>query len=672
VKKDDMSRNSTDDSAHSLHSTAVIGTRLSHYLLAEEIGAGGMGVVYRARDERLDRDVAIKVLPSGTLDEIARARFRREALALSRLNHPHIGMIHDFGSDQGTDYLVMELVRGRTLRTRLREGPLPIDEAVAITISVAEALEEAHEQGVVHRDLKPENVLLTTKGWVKVLDFGLAALRSMPGTTVTTETLTTAHTLTGTLPYMAPEQLLGRPAESRTDLYAVGVLLYELTTGTRPFEADVQAALIGEILHKKAAAPSSRRAGIPLWLDGIVSRCLEKEVSGRFESATGLKEALLAGARSGAGSTPARTGGAAGTAGAGAGMESAASSELVDVVTPRAIHSTPKSGFPAGAASQSVNPEAYDAVIRGRQIIGRRTEESMRRGIEYLRRAIEIDPLYPPAYAALATAYDLMGFFAMTAPVDCFPRARVAAARAIELDPSWAPAYSAIAYVSLYYDWDLRKAEELFLKSIELDPQYSLAPLWYANMLLFERRFEEATDAIHRAQALDPLSSIVTMSQGWTAMFQREYEWALREYKKATDFDPDFHVAHWMASWCMMGLGRYDDAVASCTRAIEASKGLLICYPSLARAHAMAGRTGEARRILSELEAKSPARYVEPVEVAIAYEALGERDAAFAWLDRGLRERSHWLLTLDVEPRFDSLREDPRFKELAAKVGVRA
>jgi tetratricopeptide (TPR) repeat protein len=155
-------------------------------------------------------------------------------------------------------------------------------------------------------------------------------------------------------------------------------------------------------------------------------------------------------------------------------------------------------------------------------------------------------------------------------------------------------------------------------------------------------------------------------------MFQRQYEWALREYKKATDFDPDFHVAHWMASWCMMGLGRHDEAAASATRAIEASKGLLVCYPSLARAHALAGRKDEARRILAELEAKSPARYVEPVEVAIAYDALGERDTAFAWLERGFRDRSHWLLTLNVEPRFDAMREDPRFQDLKARVGVPA
>ena len=645
----------------------MIGTRLSHYTLVEEVGAGGMGVVYRARDERLERDVAVKVLPAGSLDEVTRSRFRREAVALSRLNHPHIGMIHDFGSEEGTDFLVMELVRGRTLRDRLRDGALPVEEAVAIAIAVAEALEEAHEQGVIHRDLKPENVLLTTKGWVKVLDFGLAALRSAPGATVVTETLTAANMLTGTLPYMAPEQLLGKQADGRADLYALGVLLYELSTGRRPFEAEVQAALIGEILHKQAAAPSSRRAGIPLWVDGVVSRCLEKEPAGRFENAGALKAALKRGAPPRAETSSASNAEESPSGGAAGPRSSSGASGIGSTASPGAAP-TPSSGFPAGGASQSVNPEAYDAVLRGRQIIGRRTEESMRRGIEYFRRAIELDPLYPPAYAALATAYDLMGFFAMAAPADCFPRARVAAARAIELDSHWAPAYAALAYVSLYHDWDLRRAEGLFRKAIDLDPQYAIGHLWYANLLLFEKRFDEAVTAVSRAQALDPLSSIVTMSHGWTWMFRREPARALPEYRKAIDFDPEFHVAHWMASWVLSDLGRHEEAATSAARAIEVSKGLLVCYPALARAQALAGRADEARRGLAELEAKSPARYVEPVEMAIAYEALGERDTALAWLDRAVAERAHWLVAANVDPRFDSLREDPRFAAVVAKI----
>ena len=159
------------------------------------------------------------------------------------------------------------------------------------------------------------------------------------------------------------------------------------------------------------------------------------------------------------------------------------------------------------------------------------------------------------------------------------------------------------------------------------------------------------------------------MSHGWTWMFRRQPERALREYRKAIDFDPEFHVAHWMAAWVLSDLGRHDEAVASVTRAIEVSKGLLICVPTLARAHALAGRKDEARRILAELEAKSPDRYVEPLEVALAYEALGDREIAIAWMERALRERSHWLVAAGVDSRFDSMRGDARFAELLGKVG---
>ena len=659
----------------------MIGTRLSHYLIAEELGAGGMGVVYRARDERLDRDVAVKVLPAGSLDETTRARFRREALALSRLNHPHIGMVHDFGSDQGTDFLVMELVRGRTLRARLREGPLPVEEVADIGIAVADALEEAHEQGVIHRDLKPENVLITAKGWVKVLDFGLAALRAMPGTTVTTETLTVAHTLTGTLPYMAPEQLIGKPAEAQTDIYALGVLLYELATGRRPFEETNQAALIGEILHKKGVAPSSHRAGIPLWFDSVTARCLEKELTARFENAAALKAALKAGVKAGASTatmgapvTGGSPGGVAVLTPPGSGPATPHGSPLAGTVTPGVSPSswspvTPGYGQHAGAGG-AVNPEAYSAVLRGQSVIARRTEDGVRRGIEYLQRAIDIDPVYAAGYAALAAAYNIMGYYAMTAPSDCFPRARAAAQRAVELNPAWAQAYTSLGYVALYYEWDFPRAEALFKKAIELDPQYAIGPLWYANLLIFQRRFDEALEMVTRAQNLDPLSSIVSMSKGWVSAYNGDLEGALREYKKTTDFDPEFHVAPWMASWVLTNLGRMDEALQAATRAVEVSKGLLIVYPALARVHALAGRPAEARRVLSDLEAKSPARYIDPVEISMAYEALGERDRALEWLDRGLKERGHWMIALGIDQRFDSMRGDPRFEATAKKVGV--
>ncbi len=212
----------------------MIGKTLSHYRIVEKIGAGGMGEVYRAHDERLERDVALKVLPTGTLaDEANRKRFRKEALALSKLNHPHIATVHDFDTQAGTDFLVMELVEGVTLSDKLAGGPLLEKELARLGMQLAEALEEAHERGVVHRDLKPGNVMVTAKGQVKVLDFGLAKLLrpDVASATATTESFTETQAVAGTLPYMAPEQLRGEGVDARTDIHALGAVLYEMATG---------------------------------------------------------------------------------------------------------------------------------------------------------------------------------------------------------------------------------------------------------------------------------------------------------------------------------------------------------------------------------------------------------------------------------------------------------
>src|SRR5688572_15123224 len=234
----------------------MIGRTFSHYRVIERLGAGGMGEVYRAFDEHLDRDVALKVLPPGTLgDDAARRRFRREAEALSRLNHAHIATVHDFDSSDGIDFLVMEYVPGQTLSQHIAGGPRSEKEIATLGGEVAAALEEAHERGVVHRDLKPANIIVTPKGRVKVLDFGLAQL-SGTATDVEQTTTRTAGGFEGTLPYMAPEQVRGEPVDARTDIYALGIVLYEMVTGRRPFDDTQTGRLTDAILHAPVIPPT--------------------------------------------------------------------------------------------------------------------------------------------------------------------------------------------------------------------------------------------------------------------------------------------------------------------------------------------------------------------------------------------------------------------------------
>jgi len=267
----------------------MIGQTLGHYRIIEKIGEGGMGVVYRARDERLERDVALKVLPAGALaDEETRKRFRREALALSKLNHPNIATIHDFNSERDMDFLAMEYISGVTLREKSLPGALPEAEVVSLGKQTAEALEAAHEQGIIHRDLKPGNIMVTPKGLLKVLDFGLAKLFQPSGTIEKTLTLTGAQGLTGTLPYMAPEQLDGRDVDARTDIHALGAILHELVTGKKPFPQETRSKIMHAIFDKQPELARSLGANISEGLERIISKCLEKEPANRYASAKEL------------------------------------------------------------------------------------------------------------------------------------------------------------------------------------------------------------------------------------------------------------------------------------------------------------------------------------------------------------------------------------------------
>jgi len=273
------------------------GTKLGPYEIEEAIGAGGMGEVYRARDTRLDRAVAIKVLAPHLAERPEhRQRLDREAKAISSLSHPHICQLYDVGHENGVDFLVMEFIEGETLADRLARGPLPIDEVLRYGVQIADALEKAHRQGIVHRDLKPANVMLTTEG-AKLLDFGLARTDGAVGgsdadltvSPTVSKPLTAAGTLIGTYQYMAPEQLEGKTSDVRTDLFALGAVLYEMATGRRAFVAETQASLIGAIMHEKPQPVSSIEPMTPPAFDRVIQSCLAKDPEERWQTAHDVK-----------------------------------------------------------------------------------------------------------------------------------------------------------------------------------------------------------------------------------------------------------------------------------------------------------------------------------------------------------------------------------------------
>src|SRR6267378_749665 len=276
------------------------GRRLGPYEVLSAIGAGGMGEVYKARDTRLDRIVAIKVLPTHLADRSElRERFEREAKTIASLNHPHICTLYDTGHQDEIDYLVMEYLEGETLALRLLKGALPIEQVLQYAIEISDALDKAHRKGVTHRDLKPGNIMLTKSG-AKLLDFGLAKLKQdgspanvqLSQLPTMDDPLTAQGTILGTLQYMAPEQVEGRDVDGRTDIFAFGAVVYEMATGKRAFEGKSQASLIAKILETDPPSMSSLQPMTPPALDRVVKRCLAKEPEKRWQAASDLCEEL--------------------------------------------------------------------------------------------------------------------------------------------------------------------------------------------------------------------------------------------------------------------------------------------------------------------------------------------------------------------------------------------
>jgi serine/threonine protein kinase len=275
--------------------TLPVGTTFGPYELLSPIGAGGMGQVYRARDGRLKRDVAVKVLPlSSTADSSCFKRFEQEAIAAGSLNHPNVLVIHDVGTRAGAPYIVSELLEGETLHSELAVGSLSTRRAVGYAVQIARGLAAAHERGIVHRDLKPENLFVTRDGRVKILDFGLAKL-THAGEDWSTEKSVTATTsdtapgaILGTLGYISPEQLRGKPADARSDIFSFGAILYEMVTGKRAFRGDSAADTLAAILREDPPDLSLRNDTMSAGLDRIARHCLEKNPERRFQSAFDL------------------------------------------------------------------------------------------------------------------------------------------------------------------------------------------------------------------------------------------------------------------------------------------------------------------------------------------------------------------------------------------------
>lgn len=620
-------------------------TQLGRYELVAVLGAGAMGEVYRARDLRLDRDVAIKILPEHfARDPVRRGRFEREAKAIAALAHPNILAIFDYGIEQEILFAVLELLEGETLRDCLRRSILTWQRVLEIGVAVADGLAAAHAKGIIHRDLKPENLFLTSDGRVKILDFGLARVQVPLDVEAETRTYnpefdqTELGTVMGTVGYMSPEQVRGQPLDARSDLFSLGCVLYELVCGKRPFQRATAADTCVAILRDEPVSLATIGKQVPLAMENIIQRCLAKEADQRFPSASELAEALRAIQM--------------GTDGL--------------IIAPSTL---PQAGTPSLPKQQSrERNEAERLYLAGRYFWDKRTEESLRKSIASFYQALDKDPTFALAWAGLADAYHQLGLWGHAPPASACAKGESAALRAIELDDGLPEAHVTLAVILKDYDWDFAGAERAFQRALELNPNYATAHNWYGECLASMGRHTEAIAELRLAQDLNPLATnLGTALARHGYFYARQYDQAAAQLRETLATDATFWIAHLFLGWVQVLQGNASAALRSfeAARQLDDNPETLV---GLGYAYAASAQTAQAHECLDALSEIAKNRYVSPVNFAVLSIGLGELDQAFLWLDRACDDHSQWLSDIGVDPTFDPARSDPRFANLLRRV----
>ncbi len=782
----------------------MIGRTLAHYRVTAALGAGGMGEVYRATDLKLERDVALKVLPDEMAADPDRlARFQREAKALAALDHPGIVTVHSVEESGGVHFLTMQLVDGRSLAEIITAGALPTASIRRIAAAAAEALGAAHAKGIVHRDLKPANIMVTTDGRVKVLDFGLARMghtETPAGTDLTVDLLTREGAVMGTLPYMSPEQVMGREADHRADIFALGVVLYELASGRRPF-AGGSAAELGSAILRDAPPPlATLRDDLPAGLDRIVERCIAKDPAARFQSmqdvlrmlqeAPGselppptarrrprllLPAAVLAvvavavllvlrfgmpGAVRESAAPEIRSiavlpldnySGDPGQDYFAEGMTDELTAYLARISRLRVISRGSAMQFkgdqrpptpeiarlldvdalvegsvlrdgdrvritaqlidaradrhlwaesferssqdilalqdelaaaiareihvqltPAEQSrlqgSAAVDPEAYDAYLKGRYFFNRPSDENLQKAIARFEEALALSPDFVPALSGLSDAYLWAGYNEgfLTASA-AKPKAKQAVEKAIRLDNGSAEAYASLATFKAWYEYDWAGAEAAYRQAFALNPSYAYAHDQFAMALAFTGRHEESIAESRRAAELDPLNPQIPLDASVGAAFAGDLAGAMALAKRSEELDPTYFFPHWSYGWISIQAGRNAEAIPH----LETAKSMgapAFVSAWLAYAYAAGGDPARAAAEFEVLRSLSPRGVVTPFNLALVALGAGDNARTVSYLEQAHASDSQWLGWLGSDRVFDPLRGEPRFVELLRKI----
>jgi DNA-binding winged helix-turn-helix (wHTH) protein/Tfp pilus assembly protein PilF len=317
----------------------------------------------------------------------------------------------------------------------------------------------------------------------------------------------------------------------------------------------------------------------------------------------------------------------------------------------------------------SENSQAYQLFLKGRHLLNKRLTKTLGEAITLFLQSTDEDPTFAPAWVGLADAYALLSLYGASMPRDVFPKSKAAATTALKLDPALAEAHNSLGVVELFYEWNWSQAERAFRRAIELNPEYADAHQRYGIYLTAMGRFTEANAALDRAQSLDPLSRITATIAGYPAYYERDFDAAIRQFKRVVQIDPNFSMAHFRMGLAYAHSGRHDEAIAELTT----SKGLSNdrdVVAALGRVRALMGDRAEAEAEMADLRERSRDTFVSPYQMAAIYAALGDRDAAFEWLEKALVDRSYWIIYLNVDPALDPLRDDARFVDLRRRAGL--